>query len=131
MMNDACRREGEMIDILERTKHFAISIIRLYSALSSTTVAQLLGKQALRSGTSVGTHLREGKRRRSDAEMISKIEGAMQELEETAYWIRLLCDTGIVQMDRVSGLLKETNELTAILVTSAETLKQRKAKKSE
>ncbi len=120
-----------MIDILERTKHFAISIIRLYSALSSTTVAQLLGKQALRSGTSVGTHLREGKRRRSDAEMISKIEGAMQELEETAYWIRLLRDTGIVQMDRVSGLLKETNELTAILVTSAETLKQRKAKKSE
>ena len=120
-----------MIDILERTKHFAISIIRLYSALPSTTVAQLLGKQALRSGTSVGTHLREGKRRRSDAEMISKIEGAMQELEETAYWIRLLCDTGIVQMDRVSGLLKETNELTAILVISAKTLKQRKAKKSE
>ena len=62
-------------DIAERTKAFALRIIRLYSVLPKTTESQVLGKQVLRSGTSVGAHVREGKRSRSDAELISKIEG--------------------------------------------------------
>jgi four helix bundle protein len=61
--------------------------------------------------------------------MISKIECALQELEETGYWIELLCDAGIVQIDQISELLKETNKLTAILVTSSKTIKSRKARK--
>ena len=112
-------------DILVRTKAFALRIVRLYSALPKTTEAQVLGKQVLRSGTSVGAHLREGKRSRSDAEMISKTEGALQELEETVYWFELLADSGIVKAELLSDLMKEADELTAILVTSVKTIKKR------
>ena len=120
MMNDKPR------DIGERTKAFALRIIRLYVSLPKTTEAQVLGKQVLRSGTSVGAHVREGKRSRSNAELISKIEGGLQELEETVYWLELLVDAGIVKADRMKELLEEANELIAILVTSAKTLKKRR-----
>lgn len=119
---------NERPDILGRTKDFALRIVRLYGALPKTTEAQVIGKQLLRSGTSVGAHVREGKRSRSDAEMVSKTEGALQELEETAYWLELLADSAIVQTERLADLMKEADELIAILVTSAKTLKGRKAK---
>ena len=114
--------------ILNRTKLFALRIIRLYASLPLTTVAQVIGKQLLRSGTSVGAHLREGKRSRSDAEMISKIEGALQEMEETIYWLELLLDASIMRAERLSELLKEADELTAILVASVKTIKSRRIK---
>ena len=122
------RMMNEKPDILERTKLFALRIIRLYSSLPKTTEAQVLGKQVLRSGMSVGAHLREGKRSRSDAGMISKTEGALQELEETAYWLELLADSGIIKAELLSALMQETDELTAKLVTSAKTLKNRRNK---
>lgn len=115
-------------DIAERTKAFALRIIRLYSVLPKTTESQVLGKQVLRSGTSVGAHVREGKRSRSDAELISKIEGGLQELEATVYWLELLVDSGIAKAERMAELLKEADELIAILVTSARTVKTRKEK---
>ena len=117
------------VDILERTKLFALRIIRLFSALPKSTEAQVLGKQVLRSGTSVGAHVREGKRSRSDAEMISKIEGALQELEETMYWLELLGESGMIKQDLLTDLMKETDELTAILVTSVKTIKKRREKR--
>ena len=119
---------NERPDILERTKLFALRIIRLYSSLPKTTEAQVLGRQVLRSGTSVGAHLREGRRSRSDAEMISKTEGALQELEETVYWFELLAESGIVEAVLLSELMEEADELTAILVTSVKTLKSRRNK---
>ncbi len=112
-------------DIGERTKAFALRIIRLYVSLPKTTEAQVIGKQALRSGTSVGAHIREGKRSRSNAELISKIEGGLQELEETTYWLELLVGAGIVKTELLEDLLEEANELIAILVTSSKTLKKR------
>ena len=69
-------------DLSQRTKEFALIIIRVYSSLPTTTLAQVLGKQLLRSGTSVGAHYREASRARSDAEFISKLGGGHQELEE-------------------------------------------------
>jgi four helix bundle protein len=96
--------------------------------LPKTTEAQVIGKQILRSGTSVGAQVREGNRSRSDAEMISKTEGALQELEETRYWLGLLADAGIIKVDRLSDLIKEADEPTPILVTSAKTLKARRSK---
>ncbi len=119
---------SEKQDILVRTKTFALRIIRLYTALPQTTEAQVLGKQVLRSGTSVGAQVREAKRSRSDAEMISKTESALQELEETAYWLELLAESGIVKAELLADLQRETDELTAILVASVKTLKARKAK---
>ncbi|MCU0303981.1 MAG: four helix bundle protein [Thermoanaerobaculales bacterium] len=106
-----------------RTKEFALRIIRLYGALPKTTVARVIGKQVLRSGTSIGAQLREAKRSRSDAEMISKTESALQELEETAYWLELLEESGIVEAERLTDLRNEAEQLTSILVTSAKTLK--------
>ncbi len=113
-------------DLAERTKAFALRIIRLYSALPKTTEAQVLGKQMLRSGTSVGAHYREAKRARSNAEFISKLEGGLQELEETGYWLELLCETDIVRASLLSDLLSEQDELTAILVTCVKSAKQQR-----
>ena len=115
-------------DILDRAKQLALRIIRLYAALPRTVVAQTIGKQVLRSGTSVGAHLREGKRSRSNAEMVSKIEGALQELEETMYWLELLGEAGIVDQPLLANLMSEANEMTAILVASAKTIKAKQRK---
>jgi four helix bundle protein len=78
-----------------RTKAFALQIIRLYAARPKTTEAQVIGKQTLRSGTSVGAHYREATRARSTAEFISKVEGGLMELEESGYWLELLADAEI------------------------------------
>ncbi len=117
-----------MKDLKVRTKEFALRIIRLYGALPKTTEAQVIGKQLLRSGTSVGAHYREGCRARSDAEFISKIEGGLQELEESCYWLELLLEANIMTEQQLSDLMVEADELTAILVTCA---KKAKAKKEE
>ncbi len=126
MMNDEWKkRKGK--DLKSRTKQFALRIIRLYSALPKTVVAQVMGKQVLRSGTSVGAQYREATRARSDAEFISKIEGALQELEETRYWMELLVDATIVEEARMKNIMNEADELAAILVTSVKTVKKRLA----
>jgi four helix bundle protein len=117
---------NERPDILKRTKAFALRIIRLYSALPKTAEARVVGNQVLRSGTSVGAHVREGKRSRSNAEMISKTEVALQELEETKYWLELLAEAGIVKAELLTGLTSEADELTAILVASVKTMKARR-----
>src|SRR5947209_6623017 len=111
-------------DLRTRTKRFALRIIRLSAALPKTMEAQILGKQLLRSGTAVGAHYREGYRARSTAEFISKIEGGLQELDEAAYWLELLAESGIMPQDRLADLLQEANELTAILVTCVKRAKE-------
>jgi len=113
-------------DLKTRTKQFALRVIRLYSALPKPTEAREIGKQVLRSGTSVGAHYREASRSRSTAEFVSKIEGGLQELEETAYWLELLVESGVVEAIRLNDLQQEANELTAILVTCAKNAKQKK-----
>ncbi|HUT09499.1 MAG TPA: four helix bundle protein [Thermoguttaceae bacterium] len=107
-----------------RTKAFALRIIRMFTSLPKTPEAQVLGKQVLRSGTSVGAHYREAYRSRSTAEFVSKIEGGLQELEETSYWLELMVDSGILSEKRLHDLRKETDELTAIFASSAITAKK-------
>jgi four helix bundle protein len=104
-------------DLRLRTKSYALRVIRLFGTLPKTVVAQVLSKQLLRSGTSVGAHYREAFRAKSRADFISKMEGALQELDETAYWIELLAESGAVQPNRLQPLLDETNELISIIVT--------------
>lgn len=115
-------------DLRTRTKQFGLRIIRLFAALPKTTEAQVLGKQLLRSGTSVGAHYREGHRARSNAEFISKLEGGLQELEETAYWLELLSESGVVPASRLADLLEEADQLTAILVTCVKRAKSARRK---
>src|SRR5512139_1426402 len=108
----------EARDSKVRTKEFALRIIRMYSKLPKTdTVAQVLGKQALRSGTSVGANYREASRGRSQAEFISKIGDSLKEIEETAYWLELLVDSGCVPTAIMADLLGETRQLIAIFTT--------------
>src|SRR5256885_8389562 len=102
-------------DLRVRTKSFALRIIHLYAALPKTTEAQIIGKQVLRSGTSLGAHYREAKRARSTAEFVSKTEVGLQELEETSYWLELLTDSGIVSKQRLAELRHEADELTEIM----------------
>jgi len=104
-------------DLAARTKNFARRIIRLYVAPPKETVAQVLGRQVLRPGTSVGANYREASRGRSKAEFISKIGDNVKEADRTAYWLELLADEAIVSRQRLEPLLKETNELISILVT--------------
>lgn len=107
----------------DRSREFALGIIRLYAGLPNQTMEQCLGKQLLRSGTSVGAHLSEGKRSRSRAEIISKTEVALQELEESVYWMKLLRDSRAEPTDDLTSLMQEANELTAILVVGVNRLK--------
>jgi len=110
----------------ERTKAFALRTVRLYSALPKTTEAQVLGKQLLRSGTSVGAHYREASHARSQAEFVSKMEVSLQELDETAYWIELLVEAGILTEARLASLQQEASELMAMIASSIITAKSRK-----
>jgi len=120
--------ENKKQDLQARTKVFALRIIRLYAALPKTTEAQIIGKQLLRSGTSVGAHYREAQRAKSDSDFISKIEGGLQELEETAYWLELLMESGIMTEERLKPLYTETEELTAIFVSMVKKIKSKGGK---
>src|SRR5512133_682550 len=103
-------------DLRARTKDFALRIIRMFSALPKTTEAQLLGKQLLRSGTSIGANYREAYRGRSKAEFIAKCGDSLREIEETAYWLELLVEAGVVSAEKLASLRQECEELTAIFV---------------
>ena len=118
-------QDQKLVDLKTRTKAFALRVVRLYSALPQTRVSQVMGKQLLRSGTSVGAHYREAMRSRSTAEFVSKVEGALQELEESSYWLELLGESGLMNQDRLADLQQEASELTAILITCAKNAKRR------
>jgi four helix bundle protein len=104
-------------DLAERTKQFARQVIRPYIALPKDTLAQVLGKQVLRAGTSVGANYREANRARSKAEFVAKIGDCLKEADETVYWLELLADEKVASQTQVSPLIRETDELVAIFVT--------------
>jgi len=116
-------------DLRSRTGDFALQIVKLYVSLPKTTEAQVLGKQVLRSGTSIGAHYREGYRAKSDADIINKFETALQELDETDYWLELLVKSSIIPAQKAKPLRKETNELIAIFTTIVTKIKKRIGRK--
>jgi four helix bundle protein len=118
--------EKERQELRTRTKSLALRIVRLYVGLPKTDEAQVLGKQVLRSGTSVGAHYREACPGKSDADFINKMEGGLQELDETAYWLELLAESGILTAKRLEPLIRETDELIAIFVTIVTNLKRKR-----
>jgi four helix bundle protein len=108
-----------------RTKEFAIRIIHLFRSLPPAAEAQIIGRQLLRSGTAVGANYRAACRARSKAEFVSKIGIVTEEADESAFWIELLSDVGIMRKERLEDLLKESRELTAIFSASRQTAKQK------
>src|SRR5262245_40233994 len=116
---------NKLRDLRQRTKAFALRVILMYSALpKNNTVAQVLGKQVLRSSTSVGANYREASRGRSKSEFISKIGECLKEIEETEYWLELLVDSGSVAGSKMPNLLEETRQLNAILTTISKRSKE-------
>lgn len=121
------RAEGGNLDLRLRTKEYALRVIRLYRALPKRDgVAEVIGKQLLRSGTSVAAHYREACRAKSDLDFISKLEGAQQELDESDLWLELLADANIMKPALIQPLRDETNELIAVFVTMTKNVKARR-----
>ena len=115
-------------DLRTRTTDFALRIIKLYTSLPKTSEAQVLGKQVLRSGTSVGANYREGHRAKSDADIVNKFETVLQELDETDYWLELLVKSNIMAAAKADPLRKEASELLAIFTTIVTKIKKRMGK---
>jgi four helix bundle protein len=124
MRNDGKARGA---DLRERTKQFALNIIRLSSRLNRSMEAQVIARQLMRSGTSVGAQYREADRARSTAEFISKMESALQELSETEYWLELLAESGLAANMDLNEVISEARQLTAIFVASIRTAKMRRS----
>jgi four helix bundle protein len=126
MKNEERRR-----DLVLRTKEFAREVIRLFAALSRDTTAQVLGKQLLRAGTSVGANYREANRARSKAEFIAKIGDCLKEADESGYWLELLLEEGFLPPAKLQPLLGEVNELVAIFVTISKRARANERKNAE
>jgi len=108
-----------------RTKKYASQTIRFYTKLPLVREeVKVLGKQLLRSGTSVASHAREASRARSDSEFCSKLDGLLQEADESQLWLELLRDDCAISNEQLDNLLRETNELLAIFVTIVSKLRK-------
>lgn len=112
-------------NLKKRLKEYALRIIRLYESLPKHGAVHVVSHQLLRSGTSPGAQYREACRAKSNADFISKIEGALQELDESDYWLELLIDGGFVAEKKLKPLCDETQELIAIFATMAVKAKSR------
>ena len=112
-------------ELRQRTKQFAIRVVNVFRSLPRSPDAQTLGKQLLRSGTSVAANYRAVCRARSKAEFIAKMGVVVEEADESVFWLELLGETGIVRTERIASLLTEANELLAIFAASLYTSKTR------
>src|SRR5512145_2317534 len=108
----------DVTNLRVRTKKFALQTIKLYQNLPHSGEAQVIGRQVLRSGTSVGAQYREACRAKSPADFVNMMKGGLKELDETAYWLELLIEGEIIPIAKLGDLQKETDELTAIFVSS-------------
>lgn len=110
--------------ILEKSKSFAIRIINLYKYLSKEKDEKILSKQLLRSGTSIGANCREASRAQSKADFISKMNIALKEADETAYWLELLNETDYINDKQFENIYNDNEELIKLLVSIIKTAKQ-------
>lgn len=104
-----------------RTKAYANRIVKLCSALPKDWIAQTLGKQLLRSGTSVGANYRTVCRAKSKSDFINKLRIVEEECDESLFWMELLVDNNLMKTSRLAELMQEANEILAIAVSSAKT----------
>ncbi len=113
-------------ELKARTKQFGLGIMNLVDRLPKTTTGRALGSQLVRSGTSVGANYRTACRSRSKAEFVAKIGIVAEESDESAFWLELIMDSGLLKAERVAHLHQEAEELTAIFTASGLTAKTRK-----
>jgi len=110
----------------DRTKKLALAIIELVEELPNRRTADVLGRQLLRSGTSVGANYRSACRGRSTADVLSRLAIVEEEADESVYWMELLVEAHIIPEARVRELMREANEIVAMTVASIKTMRRRK-----
>jgi len=115
-------------ELKRRTKLFALRVIVLVESLPRGRTADVLGKQLLRSGTSVGANYRSACRAKSTADFIAKMGIVEEETDETIYWMELLLEAGLKKLDNLKDLLDEANQLLAMTVASIKTAKNKNRK---
>src|SRR4030042_3347418 len=114
----------EKKDLKERTKKFALKVIKVVEMLPRGRIADILGRQLLRSGTSVGANYRSACRARSTADFISKMGIVEEEADETIYWMELLVESELIHKDEVIRLIDEANQILAITISSIKTARR-------
>jgi len=110
-------------ELKARSKQFGLRVMNLVNALPKTTAGRAIGNQVIRSGTSVGANYRAACRGRSKAEFIAKIGIVAEEADESAFWLEMIMDGGLLKSELVSPIHQETEELTAIFTASGRTAK--------
>ena len=105
-------------ELKQRTKDFALRVMKLVGALPETSLGRPIGNQLIRSGTAIGANYRAACRGRSKAEFVAKLGVVVEEADESCYWLELIIDGQLLNKRRVEPLLLEANELTAIMVAS-------------
>ena len=123
MQSAECRRMKHQ-NLQDRTRKFALSVIKFTEQLPRADTSKILSRQLLRSGTSVGANYRAVCRAKSKADFISKMKTVLEEADESAFWIQLLLDATKVPTQVAQPLLAEANELTAIAASSINTAKR-------
>lgn len=111
-------------DLKDRTKAFSLRVIKLTDAMPRTRTADVIGRQLLRSGTSVGANYRAARRAKSLADFICKLGIVEEEIDESAYWLELLVEAGLMPQSKLCALITECDEITAIVVASIKTAKR-------
>ena len=117
-------------ELRRRTKQFGLRVIRLVESLPNTQAARVIGNQLIRSGTSVGANYRAACRGRSKAEFIAKAGISIEEADESLYWMEMMVEAELVPEPRLTELMKEADELLAILTASVKTARKNLARKS-
>ena len=105
-------------ELKQRTKRFALRVIHLVQSLPRNTTATVIGKQLLRSGTSVGANYRASSRAKSRPDFVLKLSIVEEECDESLYWMELLIEAGIIKETRLRSLMNEANEILSIIVAS-------------
>ncbi len=112
-------------ELKNRTRQIAIRVIRLVESLPNTNSAQIIGKQLLRSATSVGANYRAACRGKSTADFLHKLAIVEEEADESLYWLELLAESKILSVNKLSELMKDFNQIVAIIVASMKTARER------
>jgi len=110
-----------------RTKKLAVAIIKQMDNLPHSRAGDVIARQIIRSGTSIGANYRAATRAKSTADMINKLKIVEEEADETQYWLELLAETGLLSQEQIANIYKETDEILAMTVASIKTLRNRKS----
>ena len=110
-------------ELLQRTKSYALRVIKVVQALPHDGVAAVLGKQLLRAGTSVGANYRAACRARSAADFIGKLKIVEEEADESLYWMELLVESSVMPLRRLAALMREGDEILSIMGAAIRTMR--------